>query len=107
MTLSNYPPGVTGREYQIGGADREWTERRECPTCGVEAVLDHEAHREFPTGVIAYCNDPDCDGSDGFDVEPAEPEFEPDGPPESYWAAPDDSRYRAEMRDAERGGQVR
>ena len=33
--------------------------------------------------------------------------FEPDGPPEGYYAAPDDSRYRAEMRDAGRGAQVR
>jgi len=73
--LSNYPPGVTGNEYAISGAEREWTEERECPLCGVTQVMDHEAHREF--GVRAWCNNPDCDGSDGFDVEPVD-EFEYD-----------------------------
>ena len=105
MNLSNYPPGVTGREYAIGGAEREWTARRECPHCGVEAVLDHEAHREI--GIVAYCADPSCDGSGGFDVDPDEPEFEPDGPPDSYWDGPDDSSYRRDMRDAGRKDQVR
>jgi len=31
--VSGYPPGVTGREYQISGPDMEWEETRTC-TCG-------------------------------------------------------------------------
>jgi hypothetical protein len=31
---SNYPPGVTGNEYEISGPDCEWEEQRECPLCG-------------------------------------------------------------------------
>lgn len=28
--MSNYPPGVTGREYEIAGPDNEWEEEFEC-----------------------------------------------------------------------------
>jgi hypothetical protein len=28
--MSNYPPGVTGNEYEIAGADEEWVEERAC-----------------------------------------------------------------------------
>jgi hypothetical protein len=31
---SNYPPGVTGREYQIAGADREEEATFDCPEHG-------------------------------------------------------------------------
>lgn len=31
--MSNYPPGVTGNEYEIAGADFEQELSRECPTC--------------------------------------------------------------------------
>lgn len=55
--LSNYPPGVTGNEYAIGGAQREWTEVRECPHCGWEGEMEHEAHYEF--GTMAWCGNPD------------------------------------------------
>lgn len=34
MSLSNYPPGVTGNEYQIAGPDRDWTDERDCEACG-------------------------------------------------------------------------
>jgi rubredoxin len=36
--VSNYPPGVTGGEYQIAGADREVEEQVECPECGLDAI---------------------------------------------------------------------
>jgi len=80
--LSNLPPGVTGNEYAIGGAEREWDEERECPHCGVTQVLHHEAHREFTTGIEAWCYDDDCEGRFGFDVEPDEPDYETDDEPE-------------------------
>lgn len=31
--MSNYPPGVSGREFAIAGPDREFEEEREC-RCG-------------------------------------------------------------------------
>lgn len=40
MGLSNYPPGVTGREFEIAGADREESEQVECPECGNDAIED-------------------------------------------------------------------
>ena len=34
MFGSNYPPGVTGNEYQIAGADYEKDYAEPCPKCG-------------------------------------------------------------------------
>ena len=34
--MSNYPPGVTGNEYEIAGPD--WEEEIECPKCEKETV---------------------------------------------------------------------
>jgi len=31
--VSNYPPGVTGREWEIAGPDSEVEEERVCPAC--------------------------------------------------------------------------
>lgn len=39
MGLSNYPPGVTGNEYEIAGPDYEEEVEGECPN-GHEALLD-------------------------------------------------------------------
>jgi len=85
-SLSNYPPGVTGNEYAISGAEHEWEEERECPHCGVEQTLFHEAHHEF--GVVAFCPDPDCEGRFGIDVAD---DYRPD-PDEAYDRARDDNR---------------
>jgi hypothetical protein len=35
---SNYPPGVTGREWQISGPD---VEREEAHTCGAKGIMIH------------------------------------------------------------------
>jgi hypothetical protein len=53
--LSNYPAGVTGREYEIAGADSEWTETKEvacqweddCPDFDkeIEIEMDLESYR--------------------------------------------------------------
>lgn len=52
--LSNYPPGVTGREREIAGPDSEWTQERtvyckweDCPHFEneVDVELDHESYR--------------------------------------------------------------
>lgn len=88
MALSNYPPGVTGNEYAISGAEREWEEDRQCPHCDVFTTMFHEAHHEF--GVVAFCPDPDCEGRFGITVTD---EYEPD-PDEMY------DRMRDERGDA-------
>jgi len=69
MGLSNYPPGVTGNEYAISGAEHEWEEEITCPFCDWTGRVHHEAHREF--GVVAFCENPDapeCEGTAGIDV---------------------------------------
>lgn len=75
---SNYPPGVTGNEYAIGGAQAEWEADAICPACGWEGPMPHEAHREF--GIRAWCANPDepgCPGNrEGFEIY--EDEVEPD-----------------------------
>lgn len=78
--MSNYPPGVTGNEYAIGGAEREWEAIAECPHCGWIGYMLHEFHHEF--GTRAFCNDPNnplCPNSkEGFEIDTSI-EFEPDG----------------------------
>lgn len=49
--MSNYPPGVTGNEWQIAGVFSEYDEERECPACEEEtlvsvALLTRNADRE-------------------------------------------------------------
>lgn len=74
--MSNYPPGVTGNEYAIGGATREWSAIAECPACGWIGYMDHEFHVEF--GVWAWCGDAKCaNHKTGFGIEPDEPEYDP------------------------------
>jgi hypothetical protein len=66
--LSNYPPGVTGNEYAISGAQKEWEEKTECSLCGKEDIMLHEYHYEF--GERYFCTNADCTGSDtGVEVE--------------------------------------
>lgn len=36
---SNYPPGVTGREYEIAGPDSEWPDDGECSNCDFEGTV--------------------------------------------------------------------
>ena len=74
--MSNYPPGVTGNEYAIGGAEAEWSEEETCPHCDWTGEMDHEKHYEF--GIRAFCANPDeptCVGREGFEIEPDEPDY--------------------------------
>lgn len=76
--MSNYPPGVTGREYAISGPTDEWEADLECATCGRETLHFFETHSEF--GTRAFCNDCSTESDvteeqDGYD--PAEPWMEP------------------------------
>ena len=64
--LSNYPPGVTGNEFEISGPEREWEEYATCPTCHTEAKMLHQSHPE--RGVWAFCSNEDCEMFEaGFD----------------------------------------
>lgn len=37
--MSNYPPGVTGREFQIAGPDTQAEAIVDCPNCGQVEVI--------------------------------------------------------------------
>ena len=39
MTLSNYPPGVTGNEYEIAGPDSEWEDTNYCEKCEKDTLF--------------------------------------------------------------------
>lgn len=43
--MSNYPPGVTGNEYEIAGPDREFTDERDCEGCGRLSTVDVIGYR--------------------------------------------------------------
>ena len=45
--MSNYPPGVTGREWQIAGYDAEEEAYRECGKGGYVHVMTADALREI------------------------------------------------------------
>ncbi len=90
----NYPAGVTGNEYAIGGPRREWEAEETCPICEWTGTMRHEEHPEF--GVWAWCAKPDAIEIDadeagrgfniycrakeeGFEVEMDEPfDYEPE-----------------------------
>jgi len=80
--LSNYPPGVTGREREIAGPDSEWTQERtvycqweDCPHFEkeVEVELDVESYRgQWWTTYTC----PTCEKDSEFDgeIETADPD---------------------------------
>lgn len=82
--MSNYPPGVTGNEYQISGAQHEWAADETCPHCGWEGPMPHEFHPQI--GTWAWCANPEliepttkglmpCPlGKEGFEIVPTEDE---------------------------------
>lgn len=43
--LSNYPPGVTGNEYEIAGPDETWEDPAPgpCPECGYSPSDDEDS----------------------------------------------------------------
>lgn len=42
--MSNYPPGVTGNEYEIAGPSWTGIMDIECPSCGYEGEADAEGY---------------------------------------------------------------
>ena len=65
--MSNYPPGVTGSEYAIAGADYEQEVDEPCPKCGGELV---EQGYHGQRWVMCYS----CEYS--TDLEPLEPDWD-------------------------------
>jgi len=68
MGLSNYPPGVTGNEYAINGAQYEREINEQCEACGHVGLL-LEGHYEFGERTICL----ECD-----DIQYIDPEPDPD-----------------------------
>lgn len=67
---SNYPPGVSGNEYQIAGPDYEKEADGPCPECGAHALFEQGYH----SNRWIFCGE--CDYTE--DLERFEPEdFEP------------------------------
>ena len=55
MTLSNYPPGVTGNEYEIAGPDDEWESEHYCGTCEKTTLFRCESFRKQRSGICSEC----------------------------------------------------
>lgn len=71
--LSNYPPGVSGFEYEIAGPDYEVEREEECVNCGEEVIQFVEGYRGQEWFTCILCNayneigdrveyEPDLDG---------------------------------------------
>ena len=55
MTLSNYPPGVTGNEYEIAGPDDEWESEHYCEKCEKTTTFRCESFRKQRSGICSEC----------------------------------------------------
>ena len=90
MSLSNYPPGVTGNEYAIAGPDGDGIEVDiECPECGTEftgTISTYKSTASYEEGTVC----PKCGNAlDDLDASGhLEPDYEPDPYPADvplYW----------------------
>lgn len=53
--MNNYPPGVTGDEYEIAGPDYERDIDGACPECGQEDSLLEQGYRTSRWVVCSSC----------------------------------------------------
>lgn len=67
MGYSNYPDGVSGNEYAIAGADKEWEDERTV-ACQNEDCADYQVNKDLPVYLESYSYDewgtftcPTCD----------------------------------------------
>ncbi len=51
--MSNYPPGVTGNEYEIAGPDAEFTDERSVH-CQNEKCVEYDIEKEEEVDIQAY-----------------------------------------------------
>ena len=52
----NYPPGVTGNEYEIAGPDSEWEAEHYCEKCEKTTVFSCESFRGQRSGICGECD---------------------------------------------------
>ena len=52
----NYPPGVTGNEYEIAGPDSEWEETHYCEKCEKDTVFSCESFQKQRSGICSECD---------------------------------------------------
>ena len=52
----NYPPGVTGNEYEIAGPDDEWEDELHCKKCEKITTFNCESFRKQRSGICSKCN---------------------------------------------------
>jgi hypothetical protein len=98
--LSNYPPGVTGNEYEIAGADFEEDLGPDevCPQCGVAGSLTQEGYRHQ---VRVYCGAKAGSVPSGGGPEDA---LTRDCDYDSGWEDPDDYDFDEDAADDRRHG---
>jgi hypothetical protein len=84
--MSNYPAGVTGNEYQIAGADAEYTGER-IVRCGNDECVKFDIELDEQVDIESYRTEewwswtcPECNSKNDFDgdVREFEEEYEPD-----------------------------
>ena len=51
----DYPPGVTGNEYEIAGPDSVWEEKLDCANCEKTTMFSCESFRGQRSGVCGEC----------------------------------------------------
>jgi hypothetical protein len=80
MTMNNYPPGVTGNEYQIAGPSREWEVKMdveclndECEKFDVLQEVDVEGEHYGGTDYFRW-SCPVCAHEHEFEREPEGPD---------------------------------
>jgi len=70
--VSNYPPGVTGREYEIAGPDYEREARHHCDHCDEETAgleQGYDGRRWFVCDTCDEVTDLETDDDDYYDDE--------------------------------------
>ena len=77
---SNYPPGVTGNEYEIAGPDYERDVDEKCPTCGLTSLVERGYRRD------AWWVCLECGWTDDVDRDEWRPRSIPNGYAESGYA---------------------
>lgn len=88
---SNYPPGVSGNEYQIAGPDTSTTDLREV-SCETEDCANYDNYHEVELDIESYggieyytwvC--PNCQTSRDYERELEELASDPDALHDDVW----------------------
>jgi hypothetical protein len=55
MNLTNYPDGVSGREYEIAGPDAEWEEALFCENCDKVTLFTCQSYQNTFSAACTIC----------------------------------------------------